>query len=77
MFKRIAVMMIRFYQLSISPFMGGCCRFYPSCSHYALIAYEKRGFVEATILVIKRLLRCGPWHDGGVDFLATENNKNN
>lgn len=77
LFKRMMMTMIRLYQLLLSSFTGGCCRFYPSCSNYAMNAYEERGFVEATILVIKRLLKCGPWHMGGVDFLTSENSKNN
>ncbi|MGH2638927.1 MAG: membrane protein insertion efficiency factor YidD, partial [Rhabdochlamydiaceae bacterium] len=58
---------IKLYQFLISPLLGSCCRFYPSCSEYALEAFEKRSFFVACWLVMKRLCRCGPWHPGGFD----------
>jgi putative membrane protein insertion efficiency factor len=59
--------LIRGYQLAISPFLGPRCRFYPSCSHYAIEALESHGALRGTWLTIKRISRCHPWHEGGFD----------
>ena len=53
----------------ISPVLGASCRFYPSCSQYALAALEQHGIGKALFLTLKRLLRCQPWARGGVDFV--------
>lgn len=59
---------ILFYQEYISPSkMGASCRFTPTCSQYALIAYSRFGWLKGTLLTIRRLGRCGPWHPGGWD----------
>ncbi|NGX61955.1 MAG: putative membrane protein insertion efficiency factor [Chlamydiae bacterium] len=60
---------LRLYQLTISPFLGPCCRFYPSCSEYAHEALETHGTIRGTWLTLKRLAKCGPWHPGGVDLV--------
>ncbi len=65
--------LIRFYQLLLSPFVGQHCRFYPSCSQYALEAVERHGAVRGSWLAIKRLARCHPWHAGGVDPVPDSN----
>jgi putative membrane protein insertion efficiency factor len=59
--------LIRAYQLCISPFLGSRCRFYPSCSDYALEAIAVHGAVKGGWLALTRLLRCHPWHPGGFD----------
>jgi len=59
--------LIRGYQLAISPLLGPCCRFYPSCSHYALEAIDTHGALRGTWLTIKRVSRCHPFHEGGFD----------
>ena len=59
--------LIRGYQLAISPFLGPRCRFYPSCSHYAIEAIETHGALRGVWLTIKRISRCHPWHEGGFD----------
>ena len=59
--------LIRGYQLAISPFLGPRCRFYPSCSHYAIEAIETHGASRGVWLTIKRISRCHPWHEGGFD----------
>lgn len=65
--KTLLLWLIRCYQLTLSPFFGQQCRFYPSCSQYAREAIEQHGTVKGTWLAIRRVLRCGPWHPGGVD----------
>ena len=59
--------LIRGYQLAISPLLGPRCRFYPSCSHYAIEAIETHGALHGVWLTIKRISRCHPWHEGGFD----------
>ena len=65
--KRILLLLIRCYQLCFSPFFGGQCRFFPSCSAYAAEAIDTHGALRGTWLALRRLLRCHPWHPGGVD----------
>ena len=59
--------LVRAYQLTISPMMGPRCRFYPSCSNYALEALQVHGAARGSLLTVKRLCRCHPWHAGGPD----------
>jgi uncharacterized protein len=61
--------LIRLYQLWISPLLPPACRFYPSCSQYALVAIREHGALRGTCLAIARLARCHPWNPGGVDFV--------
>lgn len=65
--KNPLLLLLRFYQLCISPLLGQRCRFYPSCSHYAMEAIAKHGTLKGGILAARRLGRCHPWHPGGVD----------
>jgi putative membrane protein insertion efficiency factor len=58
---------IKLYQYLLSPLMKPCCRFYPSCSDYALSAVEHYGIGKGLWLACCRLLRCHPWADGGYD----------
>ncbi|MGA1597623.1 MAG: membrane protein insertion efficiency factor YidD [bacterium] len=58
---------IRVYQLLISPLLPPSCRFYPTCSHYAQEALATHGFWKGLRLSLWRLLRCHPFHPGGVD----------
>ncbi len=67
--------LIRLYQLTISPLIGPCCRFYPSCSDYAIEAIEVHGTFKGLYLTIRRLLKCHPWHPGGCDFVPEKNPK--
>jgi putative membrane protein insertion efficiency factor len=60
-------LLIRGYQLAISPLLGPRCRFYPSCSEYALEALAVHGFFKGLRLTLTRILRCHPWHPGGLD----------
>ncbi|MEM8835695.1 MAG: membrane protein insertion efficiency factor YidD [Planctomycetota bacterium] len=59
--------LIRLYQLTLSPFMGGQCRFQPTCSHYGLEAYRVHGVIGGTWLTLRRMLRCQPWGGSGFD----------
>ncbi len=61
------IAMIRLYRLLLSPVLGPCCRFYPSCSVYAIEALQQKGWLRGSSLVIKRIMKCHPWHDGGYD----------
>ncbi len=65
--KKLLKIFIKFYQYFISPLTGSNCRFYPTCSAYALEAIEKYGSFKGAALAGKRLLRCHPFHAGGVD----------
>lgn len=64
MSKKIAILVLKAYRLFLSPFLGNRCRFYPNCSLYAQIAIERYGVFFGAWLVIKRLLKCHPWHQG-------------
>jgi putative membrane protein insertion efficiency factor len=75
--QRIFVLLIRLYQYLISPFMGNHCRFYPSCSCYALGALRQHGTVKGLYLTLRRLGRCHPWHEGGYDPVPEKSNNNN
>lgn len=60
-------MCIRFYQIFISPLKPPTCRFYPTCSAYAIEVIQKKGPVKGTWLAIKRIAKCHPFHPGGYD----------
>jgi putative membrane protein insertion efficiency factor len=61
------VAVIRIYQATVSKTLPRACRFHPSCSDYAAQAIERYGALRGAGLAAKRLLRCGPWHPGGLD----------
>ena len=63
---------VRFYIVVLSPFFGGTCKFYPSCSNYAYEAIARHGAGHGLILAAKRLLRCHPFTRGGVDLVPDE-----
>jgi hypothetical protein len=65
--KRPALFLIRAYQATLSRVLGNHCRFYPTCSEYAFQAIEKYGLAKGSFLGLKRLLRCHPFHQGGLD----------
>jgi putative membrane protein insertion efficiency factor len=65
----VLVALIRLYQLVVSPLLPPACRFYPSCSHYALVAIREHGPLRGGWLALTRLARCHPWNPGGVDFV--------
>ena len=65
--SKIIIQLIKAYRLILSPWLGNHCRFYPSCSAYAIEAIQQHGTVRGSWLAIKRLACCHPWHEGGVD----------
>ena len=65
--KKIIILLVRGYQIFISPIMPGKCRFYPTCSEYAAEALRRYGPVTGLWLASARLVKCGPWHKGGFD----------
>lgn len=64
---QMAIMLITFYRLTISPIMPSCCRFTPTCSEYGLIAFKRYGFLKGLKLTVKRILRCRPGGPYGFD----------
>lgn len=65
--KTLLIFLIDGYRLLLSPFFGTQCRFYPTCSAYAREAIEIHGAVKGTWLTIRRIGKCHPWHEGGID----------
>jgi len=65
--KRVALLLIRLYQQTLSQVTPPSCRFEPSCSHYGYEAIEKYGFFKGGWMTIKRILRCNPFSKGGYD----------
>lgn len=65
--EKSLVGLIRLYQIMISPLLSPCCRFFPSCSDYAILAIERHGPFRGLLMAIMRLLRCHPLHPGGYD----------
>ncbi|WP_348663693.1 membrane protein insertion efficiency factor YidD [Chlamydia vaughanii] len=61
--------LIHIYRWTISPLLGSPCRFFPSCSQYALQALKRHGCIKGIGLIVKRVGKCGPWHPGGVDLV--------
>ena len=71
--KRTLLALLRAYRLLLSPLLGARCRFYPTCSAYASEAIETHGATRGAWLALKRILKCGPWHPGGVDPVPPAN----
>ncbi|UNO48998.1 MULTISPECIES: membrane protein insertion efficiency factor YidD [Alicyclobacillus] len=65
--KFILLAFIRFYRKCISPLTPPSCRFVPTCSEYAMESIMRFGAIKGGWLAVKRLVKCGPWHPGGVD----------
>jgi putative membrane protein insertion efficiency factor len=65
--RRALVLLVRLYQRLVSPLLPPACRFYPSCSAYAVTALERHGALKGGWLTVRRLGRCHPFHPGGVD----------
>lgn len=67
--KKLLIKLIRLYQKYLSPLKRPCCKYYPTCSAYAVSAIEKHGAIKGFILAVWRILRCNPWSMGGVDYV--------
>ena len=67
--KHLLVWLIRAYQYLISPWVGNQCRFYPTCSEYARIAIAEHGSFRGSWLAVRRVIKCHPWHEGGMDLV--------
>jgi uncharacterized protein len=67
--RKAVVQLIRFYQIVISPLKPPTCRFVPSCSQYAIEAVVRFGVIRGVWLAFKRIVKCGPWHQGGIDHV--------
>jgi putative membrane protein insertion efficiency factor len=65
--SKILIQLLRTYRYLISPLLGNCCRFHPSCSCYAEEAVMQWGFIKGSWLALKRLVKCHPFHPGGYD----------
>lgn len=65
--KTILIFLLRCYRFTISPLLGTVCRFYPTCSQYALDAIQEHGACKGSIFALKRICKCHPWHPGGHD----------
>ena len=65
--RKLVILPIKFYRYAISPMMASHCRFYPSCSAYAIEAIEQHGYIKGGWLDNRRMGRCHPWNAGGLD----------
>ena len=74
--KKILKGLIRFYQLVISPYLGNNCRFYPTCSNYAIEAIDRYGPIKGTKMMLVRIIRCNPWGGSGIDLVGDKHVKN-
>ena len=75
MIKYLLIFIIRFYKLFLSPLLGNDCRFYPTCSNYAIEALKEFSTFYAIKIIVFRLLRCNPWGGSGIDLLPKRNVK--
>lgn len=73
--KKFLMSVIRFYQKKISPLFGARCRFYPTCSQYALECLEIHGVLKGGLLAVRRLMRCNILFPGGVDPVPPKKEK--
>ena len=67
--RNLAVLPIRLYQRFLSPLKPPTCRFHPTCSSYAVEALQVHGAARGSWLTMRRLLKCAPWHPGGIDLV--------
>jgi putative membrane protein insertion efficiency factor len=69
MIRRALLGLIRFYSRAISPALPPRCRFFPTCSAYAAEAIQRHGAARGSWLALRRIVKCAPWHPGGVDLV--------
>jgi uncharacterized protein len=70
--RRVFILPIRLYQILLSPMIGERCKYYPSCSEYAVQAIGRFGILRGLVLAGWRLLRCNPWSPGGFDPVESQ-----
>lgn len=75
--KPLLLLILRGYQLGISPMLGQSCRFYPTCSNYAIEAIREYGAAKGSLMAGKRICKCHPWHPGGIDLVPPKSGKKN
>ena len=61
------ILLVRVYQATLSPFLGGQCRYHPTCSHYAIQALKEYGAAKGAAMAVRRIARCHPFAKGGYD----------
>ena len=64
----LLIKLVRLWQVFVSPLYPPSCKFYPTCSEYAVMAVEKHGVIKGSLKTLWRVLRCNPWSKGGVDL---------
>lgn len=74
--NKLLTWLLRAYQLLLSPMMGQSCRFYPTCSNYAIEAIRIHGAARGSLLAARRVCKCHPWNEGGVDLVPPARGKN-
>lgn len=72
--KHLLVALLRMYRFAISPLYGDVCRYYPTCSAYALESVQVHGSIKGSWLSVRRLARCHPWAAGGFDYVPPRKN---
>jgi putative membrane protein insertion efficiency factor len=73
--RAIILFILKGYKYLVSPLLGQRCRFWPSCSEYAIEAVESHGAARGSWLAARRVLKCHPWHEGGVDPVPDSKSK--
>ena len=76
MIKKFFLLLIRIYQMTISSYLGNNCRYYPTCSNYAIEAIKEYDIFTAFKLIFLRIIKCNPWGGSGIDLLPKSNVKN-
>lgn len=65
--KYLMIALVNLYKKIISPLFPARCKYYPTCSEYAVEAFKKHGFFKGFVLAVWRIIRCNPWSNGGID----------
>ena len=73
--RSLFIGIIKLYQILISPLLGPNCRFHPTCSHYAIEAIARHGVLKGGYLSVRRLIKCQPLHEGGLDPVPEKKDK--
>ena len=66
--QKLILNFLKFYKKAISPYLRAQCKFYPTCSEYAVLAIKKFGILKGIFKIFNRLIRCNPFSKGGIDF---------